>query len=92
VGVNLLEQDKGKNLYDALWKKALGHTLKEEVLEESVADGEMVLVKRKTTKKEVAPDLAAIKLIIDQMKDELDLLSDEELKKEKDRLIALLKE
>lgn len=79
----------------ALIKKAMGYDAKE-VLEEYNIDenGEQHLAKRKVSKKHYAPDITAIKLLIayfsEQTIDELDKLSDDELMKERNRLLNLL--
>ena len=67
----------------------------EETVEEfSENDGEVVLTKRKVTKKSVPPDISAAKLLLDMDEGETDLsaLSDEQLKEEKNRLLKLLEE
>ena len=70
----------------ALIKKAMGYDAKE--------NGEQHLAKRKVSKKHYAPDITAIKLLIayfsEQTIDELDKLSDDELMKERNRLLNLL--
>ena len=50
-----------------------------------------VLVKRKVTKKRVPPDIQAAKMLLDGAPP-LTSLSDEQLQKEKERLLLLLKE
>ncbi len=80
------------DLKSALIKKALGYDATE-VVEEYIADEEGVkLSKKKVTKKNVPPDITAIKLLLEG--DELDLskMSDDELIKEKERLLKLLAE
>ena len=49
------------------------------------------LVRRKETRKDIPPDLKAVKFLIEGT-DDLSSLSDEELKAEKKRLMKLLKE
>lgn len=79
-----------KKLKTALLKKALGYEAKE-VIEEYVSDdGEIRLSKKKVTKKNVPPDITAIKLLLGE-KTPLTEMSDEELLKERERLIGLLK-
>lgn len=53
-------------------------------------DGEQRLIKKKVTKREIPPDLKAVKLLLDGGGDET--LSDEELEAEKKKLIEMLKE
>ncbi|MBE5749295.1 MAG: hypothetical protein E7346_00330 [Clostridiales bacterium] len=78
---------------DALVKKALGYDCTE-VVEEYVSgdEGEIRLTKKKVTKKNVPPDITAIKLLIDQTDQPIEELSDEQLEVEKQRLLKLLKE
>ena len=78
---------------DALVKKALGYDCTE-VVEEYVSgdEGEIRLTKKKVTKKNVPPDITAIKLLIDQNEQPIDQMSDEQLEEEKQRLLKLLKE
>ncbi len=74
----------------AIMKVALGYSLEEVTEEYGVEDGELRLVKRRETKKDVPPDLKAVKLLIDEK--DYSLLSDEELEREKQRLLAQLGE
>lgn len=53
-------------------------------------DGELRLVKRKITKREIPPDIKAVKLLMDGSGDEE--LTDEELEAEKQKLLGMLKE
>ena len=81
------------DLKDVLVKKALGYDVKE-VVEEYVADegGEIKLCKKKVTKKNVPPDLTALKILLDDEEKPIRYMSDAELQKEKERLLNLLKE
>jgi hypothetical protein len=76
----------------ALIKKALGYDATE-VVEEYVSgdEGEIKLTKKKVTKKNVPPDITAIKLLLGEDNLSVEEMSDEELEKEKERLIKLLK-
>ncbi len=84
-------------LKKSLIKKARGFIL-EEVVEEYCKDEEsnkMVLSKKKVTTKEVPPDTASIKFLIEYetlSKDRFSNMTDEELLIEKERLLKLLKE
>ncbi len=78
-----------EKLKDALLKKALGFDTEEVIEEYQETDEEMRLVKRKITRKNVPPDITAIKLLFDGKTDVADL-TDEELQKEKVRLLKLL--
>ena len=75
---------------EAILKVALGFALEEVTEEYDMKDGEMRLIKRKETKKDIPPDLKAAKMLIDER--EYSSLSDEELEAEKQRLIRELKE
>lgn len=76
-----------------LIKKALGYDSTETV-EEYVngEEGEIKLSKRKVTVKAVPPDMAALKILIDDGAVSVDKMTDEELEAEKQRLLATLKE
>lgn len=52
-------------------------------------DGELTLVKKKVTKKDIPPDIKAVKLLMDGNDEQL---SDEELESEKRELLKMLKE
>ncbi len=52
-------------------------------------DGELTLVKRKVTKKDIPPDIKAMKMLMGDGENEL---SDEELEAEKQKLLQKLKE
>ncbi len=81
------------DLKDALIKKALGYDATE-VVEEYVSgeEGEIKLLKKKVTKKNVPPDLTALKILMEEGDEGLENMSDEELDKEKIRLLELLKQ
>ena len=82
-----------KDLKDARIKKALGYDATE-IIEEYVAgdEGEIKLSKRKVTKKNVPPDITAIKMLIEEGGKSVKEMSDEELNEEKQRLLNLLSE
>lgn len=82
-----------KDLKEALIKKALGYDATE-IIEEYVTgdEGEIKLSKRKVTKKNVPPDITAIKMLIDDSPKSVKEMSDEELEQEKQRLLNLLSE
>ena len=75
---------------EAILKVALGYSLEEVTEEYDMKDGEMRLIKRKETKKDIPPDLKAAKLLIDER--DYSTLSDEELEAEKQRLLKQLKD
>ena len=81
------------DLENALIKKALGYDATE-VVEEYASDneGEVRLLKKKITTKNVPPDMTALKFLLDEGTKDLTQMSDEELFEEKVRLLNILKE
>ena len=77
----------------ALVKKALGYDATE-IVEEYVSgeEGEIKLTKKKVTKKNVPPDITAIKMLMDEYVKPVAVMSDEELEEERIRLLEKLKE
>ena len=51
-------------------------------------EGELKLVKKKITRREIPPDIKAVKLLLDGGEE----LTDEQLEAEKNKLIEMLKE
>lgn len=84
------ERVEDERVKKAILKVALGYSLEEVTEEYGVEDGELKLVKRRETKKDVPPDLKAVKLLLEEK--DYSALSDEELEAEKRRLLAQLKE
>ena len=76
-----------------LTKKAKGYTVKEKTDEYVVVDGVLTLNKRKIVTKNVAPDISAVKALIelDATADKVEKLTDEQLQAEKLRLLQVLK-
>lgn len=76
----------------ALVKKAIGYD-STEVVEEYVAgdEGEIRLSKKKVTKKNVPPDVAAIKMLMEEGGCDVAQMSDEQLEQEKNRLLDALR-
>ena len=83
-----------KKITQALVKKAIGFDTVETVEEFAETDGEIKLLKRKVTTKSVPPDVSAAKLLMEIQSEERDItdMTDEELEKERVRLIKLLEE
>ena len=82
-------------LKSSLIKKAQGFMVEEVTKEFVKEDDKLVLHKKKVSTKEFPPDSTAIKFLLELEKfntNEFSLLSDEQLKQEKDRLLNLLKE
>lgn len=93
-GKNKKKTLDSKDVRQALIKKALGYDAKE-VVEEYVqnGEGEVQLSKRKITTKCVPPDVQALKLLLDEETNKPIIeMTDEELEKEKIRLLKLLNE
>jgi len=80
-------------LKSVLIKKALGYDVTE-VVEEYAGgeEGDVKLLKKKVTIKNVPPDITALKLLLDDGQKQVDEMTDEELDTEKARLLAMLKE
>ncbi len=80
----MLEDD----ILGALKKCAVGLETNEIVEEFGVEDGELKLIKKKVTRRDIPPDIKAVKLLIDG--GGVDGLSVEELEEEKQKLLNLL--
>ena len=85
-----------QELKQALCRREIGFEC-DEIVEEYVTDekGMAVLSKRKITKKFNPPDVAALRFLLDQSNfsdDDISNMTDEELLREKERLLSLLKE
>ncbi len=90
-----MSQQDAEKLKKALLKKALGYQTCEQVCEYSISEnGEEVLSKRKVTKKQLSPDMTALKLLLEKFYSEVSVekMTDEELLAERARLLQLLKE
>ena len=74
----------------ALKKCAIGFGTSETVEEFSVEDGELRLVKKKVTRRDIPPDIKAVKLLMED--GDPDGLTDEQLEAERQKLMRLLKE
>ena len=78
-------------LEKALIKKALGYDATEVIEEYSGGeDGEVKLLKKKVTVKNVPPDMTALKLLLDEKQMSVTEMTDEELEQERLRLLQLL--
>jgi hypothetical protein len=81
-----------QKLNRAILKKAMGYQ-SQEVVEEYTKniDGELELVKRKVSKKQNSPDIAAAKLIAELKEDDsLEEMTLEQLQAEREKLLNLL--
>ena len=81
-----------KDIENALKKRAIGYETTEMTEEYSSSDeGEIRMVKRKIVSKNVPPDVSAVKLLFDNAStDDVTQMTDEELEKEKIRLLNIL--
>lgn len=84
------EISDNEKLKKALLKKALGYVTQETVSEFLDGDDGVKLIKKKVTRKSVPPDVTALKMILEDGPTDIEKLSDEELEKEKLRLLELL--
>ncbi len=80
-----------EKLVNSLYKKAVGYTVTEKTMEYS-PDGEVV--KKKVTQKHFPPDISALKAYLELISSEEDYesMTDEELEREKERLLKELEE
>lgn len=88
----MAQKKKEDRLSEALMKVALGFQIAETTEEYAEVDGELKLTKRKRTKKDVPPDLKAVQLLLGEGGASVESMSEEELTKERERLLALLAE
>ncbi len=80
-----------KKLVDSLYKKAVGYTATEKTTEYS-PDGEVV--KKKVVSKHFPPDISALKAYLELISsgEDYESMTDEELAREKQRLLKELEE
>lgn len=80
-----------EKLHKALCQLAFGANTKEVSEEYIMQDDGLSLKQKKCVSKNLAPDLSAIKLLLSlKAPDEYENMTDEELNKEKERLLKLL--
>ncbi len=81
-----------RDIENALKKRAIGYETTEITEEYSSSDeGEIRMIKRKIVSKNVPPDVSAVKLLFDNAStDDVTQMTDEELEKEKIRLLNIL--
>lgn len=82
-----MDEDEKKKLLASVLKKAAGYRSTETVEEYSLCDGEMTLTKRKITRKDVPPDITALKYLLGDYEEQK--VSKEELDREREELIEL---
>ncbi len=80
-----------EGIREALIRCAVGFGTNEVVEEYAMDGGELRLVKRKVTQRDVPPDIKAVKMLMDG-EAEIGGMSDEELEQRRQKLIAMLKE
>ena len=73
----------------ALIRCAVGFDTSEVVEEYTMDEGELKLVKRKVTRRDVPPDIKAVKMLLDGEAD-IGGMSDEELEERRKKLLAML--
>ena len=79
-----MDEEERKALYASVRKKATGYEATETQEEYALVDGEMTMVKRKITRKDVPPDISALKLLLGE--DEPQPVGCEELERERKEL------
>lgn len=85
-----MEMGSRESVKSALEKCAVGLSASEIVEEFTVEDGELKLVKKKITRREIPPDIKAVKLLLES--EDLSAATDGQLKEEREKLLELLKE
>ena len=80
-----------EKLNRALMKVAEGCCIEEVVEEYAEVDGQLKLTKRKETRRDIPPDLKALQMLLDSKDDDVAAWSDEQLEKERQRLLKTLK-
>lgn len=80
-----MQEDKVR---DAVLKVALGFRVEEVTEEYGMEDGEMRLVKRRETHKDIPPDLKAVRLLLEGT--DYASFTDEQLEAEKEKLLRQL--
>jgi len=83
-------EDSFEKVHSALLCLAVGAESKEEVEEYVPSNDGLALKSKKISTKKLPPDLSAIKIILALPSDKYDNMSEEELEKEKTRLLSLL--
>lgn len=76
----------------ALLRRAVGYEATETVEEYAECEGEIKLVKKKISKKNVPPDVSAAKMVMEECAAPVENLTDKQLEAEKLRLLHALKD
>ncbi len=82
--------ENDESIKNALKKCAVGFDTSEVVEEFAVENGELKLVKKKVTKRDIPPDIKAVKMLLDG--EGVSEWTDEQLLAEKNKLLEMLKE
>lgn len=82
--------ERQESVKDALKKCAVGLSASEVVEEFAVEDGELKLIKKKVTRRDIPPDIKAVKMLMES--EDTSAATDGELIAEREKLIKLLKE
>ncbi len=82
--------EREESVKDALKKCAVGLSASETVEEFAVENGELKLIKKKVTRRDIPPDIKAVKMLLDG--DGIEAMTDDELAAEREKLIKTLKE
>ena len=83
---------KEEKLNDVLMRVAKGCRVEEVTEEYAEVDGQMRLTKRKEIRRDIPPDLKAVQMLLGSGYAEIGEMSDEQLEKEKERLLLSLQE
>jgi hypothetical protein len=85
------KNNKEEQIGEALLKVALGYQVSEVTEEYAEVDGELKLTKRKKTRKDIPPDLKAVQLLLSTAQGkEISAWTDEELEREREKLLSEL--
>ena len=88
-----MTEEQKQNLQAALYKRAVGFTAEDESEEYVIEEGKERLAKRKLTRSTVSPDMSALKMLLETIKEpDASELTEEQLLAERDRLLKLLAE
>lgn len=90
--MGIISSNTMSEIMSAVKRKATGYTVEENADEYALVDGALTLVKRRINTKDVPPDISAVKLLMELGGDDAPEMSEEELRREKLRLIRLLTE
>lgn len=87
-----MKKTKKQLVEEALLRRATGYEATETVEEFAECDGEIKLIKRKVSTKNVPPDVSAARLVMEAEFSSVTDMTDEQLQEEKLRLLNIIKE